>query len=190
VHVVQDGFPWSAFWAGVQAIGALAALGLAIALPRIQEYRDRQRLRETVLGYAQLIRDSVKALAIYAGDFFEVANKIPLQQASVELKLPMIIAAAERLPLERLHSREAASTFIKLIGAAQTYQAEMSKGHDEQYQQEPINGFTVRRFAADRVIGLHGELEALLSHGSKPSAPRSPVSILELETTMPSGVAE
>lgn len=163
VHVVQDGFPWSAFWAGVQALGSLAALGLAVALPRRQERRDRQRFRETVLGYAQMVRDAVEALAIYSGDYNQVAHKVPLQQAGVELKLPMIISAAERLPLERLHSREAAGAFTKLLGAAHTYQAECAKGRTEATERDLINGFTVRRFAADRVLALYSDLERLLA---------------------------
>lgn len=162
LEVIQHGFPWSAFWAGVQALGSLAALGLAVGLPRWQERRDRLRFRETVLGHAQMVRDAVKALATYSGDFSEVAYKMPLQQAGVELRLPMIIAAAERLPLERLHSREAANTFIKLLGSAQTYHDELAKPISITKPENLINGFTARRFSADRVLELEAELKRLL----------------------------
>lgn len=170
VRIVQDGFPWSAFWAGVQALGSLAALGLAVWLPRLQEHRDRARFRETALGYAQMVTDAVSALATYAGDFSTVTYKLPLQQVSIELKLPMIIAAAERMPLERLHSREATTTFTKLLGAAQTYQNELALGRGFASQNEDlVNGKTTRRYAAERVITLNGDLKRLLSS----SAPQS-----------------
>jgi hypothetical protein len=158
VEIVQHGFPWSAFWVSVQAIGSLIALAVAVGIPRWQAELEQKRVSDAVLAYAKMVHEAVTALAIYSGDYNVVAYKLPIQQASVELKLPMIIAASERLPLERLRSAKAADTFLRLLGAAQTYQAELARPSDLTPPEDTINGFTVRRFAADRVK----ELESLL----------------------------
>lgn len=153
----------SASW--VQAIGAIAALALALWIPRRDGQQKRRVFRQTVLAYATMVRDAVWAQAVAEGTFTDVAPRPQIQEIQVEIDLPSVLAVLEQLPLAQLESPGAVNAAVRLIGAARSFLEASVNGPLtlDDATEILVNGATPRHFAALQVTSRHAQLHASLA---------------------------
>lgn len=169
MKVIETAAAWAIDWeataAWVQAVGAIAALGLALWIPRRDSQQKRRIFRHTVLAYATMVRDAVWAQAVAEGTFTDVAPRPQIQEIQVEIDLRSILAALELLPLAQLESSGAVNAAVRLVGATRSFLEASVDGPltIDEATEILVNGVTPRRFAAQQVTLRHAQLHACLT---------------------------
>lgn len=169
MKVIDVAAAWAMDWEGtaawVQAIGAIAALGLALWIPRRDGQQKRTIFRHTVLAYATMVRDAVWAQAVAEGTFTDVAPRPQIQEIQVEIDLPSVLAALEQLPMWQLESPGAVNAAVRLVGAARSFLEASVDGPLtlDEATEILVNGATPRHFAALQVTLRHAQLHASLA---------------------------
>lgn len=155
---------WESTAAWVQAGGAILALAVAIELPRRARREEQRTFRRTVLAYCTAIKDGVRAVATLDGTLHEIADKVAVTTASMEINLPTLVTALEQLPLVQLNDHEAVDAAIRLAGAARAFVNTPlpSSLTVEEATAILVNGRTPRRHAMDQVKFRYEQLTEAL----------------------------